>query len=764
MNQLTESTLQSPPAGSPRPRADWIPKQTGELPSRRQRLTLAAFACTLFVSAFLLFLVQPMIGKMILPLLGGTPAVWNTCMLFFQAVLLAGYGYAHLLTTRFGIKYQKRLHALALLVPLVSLPIAVSTAPPANANPVVWLLAQLTICAGVPFFVVSASSPLLQRWFAQVGHPDSRDPYFLYAASNVGSLLALLAYPLLLQPILTITDQSLLWMGGYLLLAVLILICAMRVPAMASPLPRSETTAEVAVAKPLKRLHWVFSAFVPSSLMLGVTAHITTNLAPVPLLWVMPLALYLLTMSIAFARRTVIPGEWVNRLLPYCVIPLTLLIFLELRGMVWISIPVHLVAFFVAAMVCHNSLAESRPAAANLTEFYWWMSVGGMLGGVFNALIAPVLFTSVVEYPLAIVLSCLLMRPTKHPTRGESRTGIDVAAPALLALVMGGAVFGVARIGLADTPLLRVLMFAVPTMVCFAFKDRPLRFALGLGVLMAAVAAHAGYHRGNLLFAGRNFFGVKSVLLEPDGKTRRLIHGSTNHGLQRVDSPNELVPYAYYHPTGPIGDVFESYRGSELLARVAIIGLGTGSIATYAEPGQHFTFFEIDPEIADVAQNRDFFRFLSACRGTYDIRLGDGRQVMAESPDRYGIIIVDAFSSDAIPTHLLTVEAIQLYLDRLEEGGLLVFHVSNRYLRLRPLLEGLAERTGLRGVFRDDLVIDDRLAAEGKSPSQYIILARKHNDFARIAQSPNWSALGVSEDRVVWTDQRSSLLPLFRWD
>jgi hypothetical protein len=740
---------------------------------------VAVFATTLFTSALLLFLVQPMVGKMILPMFGGTPAVWNACMVFFQAALLAGYAYAHATVAWLGVRRQVALHPLVLLIPLVALPIgfASGASAPTDANPVLWLLGLLAVSVGLPFFAVATSAPLLQKWFAGTGHPDAKDPYFLYAASNCGSLLALLGYPLLFEPSFKLAEQSAFWAGGYVVLVAMIGVCALLVRRLTLAAGRGPThrapssAADLPAIKPdissptmRRRMWWVVTAFVPSSLMLGVTTHITTNLAAVPLLWVIPLAVYLLTFVLVFARKPRLSHAAMARLLPFVILPTAVLTFLDLQRMGWLLIPLHLAMFFAAAMVCHGELARSRPSARHLTEFYLWMSVGGVLGGLFNAVLAPLIFRSVAEYPVAMVLACLLLPRRSRAVDRVLARRLDLLLPVALALVAGGIILGLQASDLKPGALSRALAFGLPALLCFSFKERPIRFGLGFAVVLVAVAYYAGLQKGTPLHAERNFFGVKRVVRDSERNLRILVHGSTSHGSQSIDPKRSGEPLAYYHRSGPAGEVFSGVAGQGTGRQIAVIGLGVGSMAAYAEPGQHFTFYEIDPAVARIAGDPDYFTFLTQCRGTYDIVLGDGRLTLAEAPDEhYDLIVLDAFSSDAIPTHLLSREALQLYLSKLARGGILAFHVSNNYLDLEPVVGRLAAEAGLVCLSRADLVIREEDESQGKLPSHYMVMARSARDLGSLADHPKWKQVTSRPDAPVWTDQYSNLLSLFRW-
>jgi hypothetical protein len=471
---------------------------------------LIIYALAIFMSALLLFVVEPMFARMILPLLGGSPSVWNTVVVFYQAMLLFGYIYAHAATKWLGVRRQAALHILLLLLPLLVLPIGIPPGwiPPTQVNPAPWLLALLLVAVGLPFFVVSASSPLLQTWFATTRHRAAADPYFLYAASNTGSMLALLAYPLLIEPVLGLREQSWIWAGGYLLLAVLIGACALlvrRAPAADPALPAVAAPVGGARLSVRRRMRWVLLALVPPSLMLSVTTYLSTSIAPIPLLLVIPLALYLLTFILVFMRRPILPHVLMLRALPIVILPLSVTLAAQATQPIWLLIALHLAVFFVAAMVCHGAIARDRPAPAHLTEFYLWMSAGGVLGGLFNALLAPLLFTTVIEYPLVLVLACLVLetndqgrttkgnseradggvrpssaRPERHRRVVLRRWLLDLGLPVAVGALVAGAILGARMVGASSSPAGYGLMFGVPSLICFSFSRRPLRFGLAM--------------------------------------------------------------------------------------------------------------------------------------------------------------------------------------------------------------------------------------------------------------------------------------------
>ncbi len=744
---------------------------------------LALFSLTLFVSAILLFSVQPMVGKMILPVYGGTPAVWNCCMVFFQAMLLAGYAYSHVTSSWMGPRRQAAIHLLVLLLPFFVLPIAFSgIAPPTELSPSFWLLGQLFLSVGLPFFVISTSAPLLQHWFASIGHKHSSDPYFLYGASNLGSLIALLGYPLLIEPFFPLFRQSNLWTGVYGVLVLLAYVCAGSMwrankVKLASPSARAENLdllvdqsheasvvllnngpqSEVTLGR---RLHWLACSFVPSSLMLGVTTYITSDIASMPLLWVVPLALYLLTFVLVFARRQLISQAFISRALPFLLLPLVSVLFRELE-MKWLLVPIHLLVFFALAMLCHGELAKNRPRTTHLTEFYLWMSIGGVLGGAFNALIAPAIFNSVAEYPLMLVIACLLRPKLKSDDKRFAL--MDFVWPLGLAVVAGLTVLAVEVMASTNETINFGIVFAVPALICFAFKDRPIRFGLGYGIGMLTFAAYFHHQQGDQLYAKLGFFGVNRVVIDPGNNFHLLIHGRTLHGRQRIFPQRTEEPLAYYHRKGPLGDVFNALDGDSTKDRVAVIGLGVGATAAYAKPGQHFVFFEIDPVVRDIASNPDYFTFLEKCHGEVEVVLGDARIQLAKQPnDQFGLLVIDAFSSDAIPTHLLTQEALQLYLRKLHPNGMMAFNISNNYLDLEPMLARLAAEEQLVCRYRFDLITKAE-HAEGMNPSQYLVIARREEDLGSLIGNSEWSQPVIREDLKVWTDDYSNILSLMRW-
>ncbi len=729
------------------------------------------YAIAMFTSAILLFLVQPMFTKMVLPLLGGTPSVWNTCMVFYQAVLLAGYGYAHAATRWLGVRRQAVLHLGLLLLIVLALPIGVAKGwrPPVDSNPIVWLLALLSVSVALPFFVISTTAPMLQKWFAHTGHQAAGDPYFLYGASNLGSMLALLCYPLVVEPLLPLGDQARLWAGGYGLLVGLIVVCAVllwRAPisgvTVAGSVEGSGTLAnggEELAPTAFQRLRWVMLAFAPSSLLLGVTTYLSTDVASVPLLWVVPLAIYLLTFVLVFARRPPLPHWLMVRLAPFSIIPIALLFGVGGKTRGWFDFPLHLQAFFVLAMVCHGELVRYRPGTAHLTEFYLWMSVGGVLGGLFNALVAPLVFKSVIEYPLVIVLACLLRPSPPEAVAKPYDRWLDFLLPPVLAVLLAGA-FRMMGTGFPKLQLL--VICCLGGLVCFSFRNRPWRFGLGVAALILG-----GFFLQVAdvpLCRERNFFGVIQVRQDSDGGYRSLVHGTTEHGAQSLEPSRRREPLTYYTTSGPLGQVFEAFAGQEKGWRIAAVGLGTGTIACYGKPGQLLTFFEIDPAIERIAKDPRYFTYLQDCRARYQVVLGDARLSLEKVPDgAFDLIVLDAFSSDAIPIHLVTREALSLYVSKLKEKGIILFHLSNQYLDLKPVVANLARDAGLTCLIEDDRYKTEADQQARHYRSTWAAMARRPADLGELAEDPRWEHSPGDPRGVLWTDSFSNIVRAVKW-
>ncbi len=738
-------------------------------------MTLLFFSSTIFLSALSLFLIQPMTAKIVLPFLGGTPAVWNTCLFFFQSVLLGGYAYAHIITKKIGFKRQATLHLLLLLIATLFLPINISENTlriiDKESSPVLWLLVCLTVTVGMPFFIVSTSGPLLQRWFSRTQHSTAHDPYFLYSAGNLGSLLALLSYPAIIEPSLRLTSQSRLWALLFITLIVLVLVCALILPKSSdSPNIKTIEAGQDDRIRPAlsRRILWAALAFAPASLMYGVTTYLTTDLVSVPMLWVLPLSVYLLSFILVFARRRILPQRLLNRSMPLVAIVLIFLMLTKLPKPIWLLGALHLLFLFVASMVCHGRLAIDRPDSNHLTRFYLWLSFGGALGGLFNSLIAPVIFNTVIEYPMAIVLSLLLRnRNDPRDPRGSSPSPnvvwSDLVLPlAIFALTAGLAIL-LPKIGVAPT-LTVVLTLSIPLLISYAWAQRPERFALAAGAVMIGSIFYQGLYYGSTLKIERSFFGVLRVARDKSGEFHQLFNGNTGHGRQFVDPARQCEPLSYYHRRGPLGQVFELFN-SRSSQKVAVVGLGTGAAICYSKPAQEWIIYEIDPDVAAIAGESRYFTYLRNCAASpARIIIGDARlKLVGASDSQFGLIVLDAFSSDVIPTHLMTRQAFDLYLSKLAPSGILALHTSSQYLDLRPVVADLAADAGLIGFVNTDLGPFPNEEDKGKDSSQWMIIARNGHDLGNLVLDKRWQPLEGRSRFPVWTDDYSNIIGVFKW-
>lgn len=750
--------------------------ESGVAPDVRETQRLfglaAIFSITIFLSATLLFSVQPMFTKLILPLLGGASNVWNTAMVFFQAVLLGGYIYAHLVSKYLPLKGQIFVHLSVTAIGLFFLPLAVSpnVVLPESGMPTFWLLGLFGVTVGMPFFALSANAPLLQRWFSLSSHKDARDPYFLYSASNAASLIILCAYPFFIEPNLRLGSQTSSWAIGYGILLGMIGLTAFTLSRRLStttPEINDIVTAEKSIHW-REKLFWVFLAFLPSSLMLGVTSFMTNNIASAPFLWIIPLALYLLTFVIVFARRPIVSAAGLSRFFPWAVIVGLVLILpkvsFDVLGLTItnsppaiIKIPLLLGVYFLTSLYCHAILVERRPDVSGLTGFYILMSLGGVIGGIFNALISPVIFNGVYEFILVLTL-VLFLRPSgiQMPKAGENPWRLFLIGS--VAAVVNAVILTIAGHEIRYVVFITLSILVVASM---RLKLPALMKMTALAGLAFAVVSMNVFNSSNI-FKDRSFYSLLGVQESdsPHGKIHKFVHGDTFHNFQLRNPDLYDVPTAYYIKGGSIHESVEAARiVSSGSFDIAVIGLGAGAMACYEKADENWVYFEIDPAVVELAKNTKYFNYIDTCAPDADIRIGDARQKLTGIPERsLDMIVVDAFSSDSIPTHLVTREALALYRSRVGEKGLIFFHTSNNYLDVSSVVTRLAEDAGLASRYIYNEAFKNNPYADLGSQSTGVLIGSE--EAINLATSgnenfENW----IPSDRVkVWTDDYSSVL------
>lgn len=733
------------------------------------------FVLTILVGSFLLFQVQPMVARMVLPKLGGAPAVWNSAMLVYQALLLGGYAYAHWLG-RFTVQRQAMIHVALFLVAALWLPIGIAQiTPPGPGQEALWVPLLLLASIGPVFFVVSAQAPLMQRWFAA----DARagDPYYLYAASNLGSFAGLISYPALVEPNLPLAAQSWGWTAGYALLVLLVSASAAARwhGRAADPASDAAVTDE---PRPTwrRQLHWLLIAAVPSGLMLSTTTHLTTDIVAMPLLWVLPLGLYLLSFVIAFSTMNRLTEVFVF-IAPTVLLTIGGLALLSSGGGSLLVALASLAMLFVVATALHGYLYHLRPAPQHLTLFYLIMSAGGVLGGLFAALLAPLLFDWVYEHPLLTLAAAMLLPlpvilPWDKWLKLSARTArlvvgllVAVAAFASLRMVDGWS-------GRLDIDV-GMWGFAILVIGVLVIGWRWAYVAV-LALLMIGVGGWSTIQESLTGDRVRSYFGVYTVTDYPAQGQRRLAHGTTLHGLQRTDPAHRREATTYYGPQSGVGLTLaraEALAGPG--ASIGIVGLGAGTLACYRRPGQQWTFFEIDPVMVDIARDPGKFTFLSDCADDAPVVVGDARlQIAQQPPAQFDVVVIDAFSSDAIPLHLLTKEAIGIYARALKPDGILLIHISNRFFGLEPVLAEEARARGWTAAIRldpgpategiDDLTASNWVALTA-TPGRMTQLTGGLRPRDKADEDDAWVALQSTPGFERWTDDYASTLPVLMW-
>jgi spermidine synthase len=742
------------------------------------------FALTALVGAALLFVIEPMAAKALLPAVGGSPALWNVSMVAYQGLLLAGYGWAHWLGRRWAPRRQAIAQVVVVVVAVALLPWGGLSGQRAWVEwPSLWVVLTLVGRVAAPFFVLASTGPLMQTWLGVVEYPRRRDATFLYVIGNAASMGALLGYPLILERVLPLEggrlSQTGLLCGGFLAYAALTIACAVMVVRRGQ-----QATPVQTAARPSwwARLGWAALAFVPSGATLAVTQTITTDVAAVPLLWALPLAIYLLTFVLAFAGKGWPPQRWAAWAVAGASLAVVASQWVALRPMPRLGLPLHLAALMAVGLLCHGRLAAARPAPDALTDYYLSIALGGALGSLFCGLLAPMSFSSIAEYPIALVLACLA-RPdpaTRRPGAPRPRRRLDalLAVGVLAVVIIVHAALG-SPAGERSGSDLRIEALLC-CLACALIAFRPLAFAAGVAVLFIAVGM-VGPAAGQDLEIERTFFGVLRVkdVLGPSfvprqgaraGQTVRLPmrilrHGTMLHGLQVMSPGLDHQATTYFHASGPIGHLFAALPPTPSGREVGVVGLGVGELASYAGPSSRFTFFEIDPAVVRIARDPELFSYLRDCRGRLEVVVGDGRRSLAAQPDgRFGLLVIDAFSSSSVPVHLLTREAVELYLGKLAPGGLLAMNVTGRHLDLAPVVAEVAASLGRPGLHWNDEIVTPTQFVAGKQPSHWVVVAATAAALDPLRAQQGWQPL-ESQRRPgtrPWTDRQSSPLSALR--
>ena len=724
------------------------------------RFAPALFAATLFGSALLLFAVQPMFAKMVLPRLGGSPSVWSVAMVFFQAALLIGYAYAHVLARTLSVPQSAFVHLGVLAAAALTLPVGIAQsfgAPPSSGIGL-WVVALFTASIGLPFAALSASAPLLQSWFAASGHPQARNPYVLYAASNLGSFAALLAYPFVIESTLTLRSQALIWSVGFAGLALMVAAAAI----VAARGPEQGIASDTTVTRQptwTDRLSWIALAAVPAGLVIAVTAYISTDVAAAPLLWVLPLALYLLTFVAVFRDRPWLRHDIVAFVTPFLIIAFIVVrLFVDSR-LLLVTIGVNLLLLFVLALLCHGEVYRRRPEPARLTEFYLWTSFGGVIGGIFAGLLAPHLFNTTYEYPILIAAALLALPGALSGTvRDFLRRVWPAIAVAMLAIAQHCLVD--IRFGAEAGTAFYVVLILLAGWMLLQRRDAA-RFAAVAAIVFIVIGK---WQPGlPIIETARSFFGVHQVVDTADGTHRLLFHGTTIHGAERVRDPDgsrvtgKPEPVSYFYRGGPYAQAIEAAReGTGGLRHVAVIGLGAGSVACHRREGETWHFFEIDPEVVRLALDPNIFRFMSSCAPSAPVVLGDARLTLAASPHQFDLIVLDAFTSDAIPAHLLTREAFRGYLAHLSPRGVIIANITNRHMDLSGVVAAVGASEGLVTFTKADESAR-QFHIDYRAPTLMAALAKDPADLGALPRTEGWRKK-AEPDVAVWTDDYSDII------
>lgn len=721
------------------------------------KIQTLSYTAAVFLSAYLLFAVQPMIGKVLLPGLGGSPAIWNTTMLFFQILLLGGYLYAHLLTKLPSLRLQFATHIGLMIVAGLTLPMPTTfIVPEAGETPILWQLKTMAGMMAIPFLILSATAPMLQRWFSFTSHASAKDPYFLYAASNTGSILALVLYPSLVELFIPLPAQSIFWSYGFWMLICLISgICALSLKKSTykTASPQVGDLSDDTKITPRQIGLWLVLAFVPSSLMLGLTSHITASIGAIPLFWVAPLTIYILSFIMAFSKRQIIPLE-ISRVAFAILFPLIFCAFNLLPNLTWSIACVHFALLFFTCLMCHQELVRLKPTVKHLTFFFLILSCGGALGGIFNAILAPQLFLQPHEYMVAAILSVLLWNahePFLKPLKSYSFkpylmfcAAIVMAATILWSNIYAG--------DLTPTIIyLKIVAGLASLILIISMMDKRPLFVMACLAMAFANPTIKYVFNQNIIDLTRNYFGT--LIAQEDTIVRILSHGDTLHGAQALDKSLATIPLSYYNPKTANGEALTLIENNIPHAKIAALGLGSGSVACLFKPDNFIDFYEIDANVVSIVETKKHFTYLSECKTPYKIIMGDARINMQKADDNlYDAVFVDVFSGDNIPMHLITKQAAEIYRNKTKKDGVVLFHISNRFFNLQKELGYIARDLNTQAFYR--------LTPQGEIPNTSLTYFMTHsvlftNNEKRIAQLKKlgWKKIEVKNDTTkAWTD------------
>jgi hypothetical protein len=719
------------------------------------------FSSTIMISAFLLFLSQPLLTKMIMPMLGGSASTWNTSVVFYQCVLLLGYLYAHKVHQRMRVETQWVLHSVVVFSPLLVLPFDIPNwwIPPSIENPIPSLLLLLLVVVGLPFFVLSSTNSLTQRWFSLSGSSLSEKPYFLYSSSNIGSMAALLSYPFIVEPSLTVKSQSQLWFWVYILFCMLISVCSTIAFMRTRNRKEVKKTSQPLLPSPerlskesLKKI--ILWSLITNFLMISMTSYLTnhTDVNMIPYYWLLPLIIYLFSFIVAFSGKKVLhtSSEKTPFVLLFLVVFLLWSFNLKIHPL--LEYLMHCVALLYICIYCHQKIYHLRPKSSHLTDYYLWISIGGVVGGIMASFIAPLIFNTAIEYYLGVVLFFLVVSIEVHKeflTNHDKYYGFITFTLLMIIHAMSS---------LGQYYLMLVLSLSFILLGLYTtYIEKTYRFtAILLAIFLATSISH--HLDSNILLEKRNFYGVSRVYYSPSNNTYVYKNGNTLHGAQSLDEETRLVPLSYYSKNGPLGQFFQSIKPFSEKWTIGLVGLGVGNALSYKTSEQKWKVYEIDPLVKQIASNTTFFTFVEAFQP--EIIMGDARLSLAKEQEKLDVLILDAYSSDSIPTHLLTKEALEIYRKNLNPDGLILFHISNRFLHLEPIVGNLTKHQGMVTYVNFDN--DPTNKNLGETSSKWVVSSSSKKHIQSLTSNEKWTELFYNHDYPLWTDSSSSILKIIR--